>query len=332
MPTIDQAVSNYLTSLTLEGKSAEYTLWLHSRLKVFAKFFTANQGEDARINNLTIEDGRAFVKFLMERTVRYTDHKLRNEIAGGLAPTTINGYVRALRSFSTWLYEEGHTDESIFDGIKPPKIPQTLIDPLSEDEIRKVLLAVQRDTQEGQRNYAMILMFLDAGVRLSELVNLKLEDVNFGIGQFKVFGKGAKERLVPLGQTAKRALIRYLEQARPEPVNPAEGRVFLTVSGLPISKDSVSKIVQRIARRTGITRLHPHLFRHTFAIRYLINGGDVFTLQKILGHASLDMTRQYVSLANADVKEKHILYSPVDHLGLADYRRGRPRRKTAQPA
>jgi site-specific recombinase XerD len=127
-------------------------------------------------------------------------------------------------------------------------------------------------------------------------------------------------------------LIRYLEQARPEPVNPAEERVFLTAAGLPISKDSVEKIIQRLAKRTGITRLHPHLFRHTFAIRYLVNGGDVFTLQKILGHASLDMTRKYVTLANADVKEKHILYSPVDHLGLAEYRRGRPRRKMAQSA
>ena len=331
MPTIDQVVSNYLTALTLEGKSAEYTLWLQSRLKPFAKFFVANQGQD-RINSLTIEDGRAFIKSLMERKVRYTDHKIRNEIEGGLAPITIHGYVRALRSFSSWLYEEGHTDENIFDGIQPPKVPQTLIDPLSEDEIRKLLLAVQRDTAEGQRNYAMLLMFLDAGVRLSELINLKMEDVNFGVGQFKVFGKGAKERLVPLGQTAKRALIRYLEQARPEPVNPAESRVFLTVSGLPISKDSVAKIIQRLARRTGITRLHAHLFRHTFAVRYLINGGDVFTLQKILGHASLDMTRKYVTLANTDVKEKHILYSPVDHLGLAEYRRGRPRRKTAPPA
>jgi integrase/recombinase XerC/integrase/recombinase XerD len=331
MPTLQQAVSNYLTALSLEGKSSEYTDWLYSRLKVFTKFCLDNQGQ-AKINSLTIETGRAFIKHLMERKVRYTDHKLRHEVEGGLAPTTVHGYVRALRSFSTWVYEEGHTDENGFDGIRPPKVPQTLINPLTEDEIRKLLLAVQRDTVEGQRNYAIILMFLDTGVRLSELINLKLEDVNFGVGQFKVFGKGAKERLVPLGQTAKRALIRYLEQARPEPVNPAEERVFLTAAGLPISKDSVEKIIQRLAKRTGITRLHPHLFRHTFAIRYLVNGGDVFTLQKILGHASLDMTRKYVTLANADVKEKHILYSPVDHLGLAEYRRGRPRRKMAQSA
>ena len=331
MPTIEQAVSNYVTAMTLEGKSPAYTDWLRRRLGDFAKFFQASQGQ-ARIDSLTIEDGRAFVKYLMERKQRYIGHKLRNEIEGGLAPTTIHGYVRALRSFSSWLSNEGHTDENIFVGIKPPKLPQTLINPLSEDEIRKLLLAVQRDTLEGTRNYAILLMFLDAGVRLSELINLKLGDVDFGVGQFKVFGKGAKERLVPLGQTAKKALIRYVERARPDPVNPTEQRVFLTVSGLPISKDSVAKVIQRLAKRTGISRLHPHLFRHTFAVRYLINGGDVFTLQKILGHSSLDMTRKYVTLASTDVKQKHILFSPIDHLGLAEFRRGRPKRQTVQPA
>ena len=330
MPTVEQAVSNYVIAMTLEGKSSSYADWLRRRLGDFAKFFQASRGQ-ARIDSLTIEDGRAFVKYLMERKHRYTDHKLRDEVEGGLAPTTIHGYVRALRSFSSWLYDEGHTDDNIFVGIKPPKLPQTLINPLSDDEIRKLLLAVQRDTLEGTRNYAILLMFLDAGVRLSELINLKMGDVDFGVGQFKVFGKGAKERLVPLGQTAKKALIRYVEQARPDPVNPTEQRVFLTVSGLPISKDSVEKIIQRLAKRTGIARLHPHLFRHSFAVRYLVNGGDVFTLQKILGHASLDMTRKYVTLASADVKEKHILFSPIDHLGLADYRRGRPRRQTSQP-
>ena len=108
-----------------------------------------------------------------------------------------------------------------------------------------------------------------------------------------------------------------MEQARPYPVNPTEQRVYLTVSGLPIMKDIVEKTIQRPAKRTDITRLHPHLFPHSFAVRYLVNGGEVFTLQKILEYASLDMTRKFVTLASADVKEKHILFSPIDYLGLA---------------
>jgi site-specific recombinase XerD len=331
MPTIDKSVSNYLTALKLEGKSSEYTAWLERRLGDFVKFIHSEERSDSdNVNLLTIEDGRNFVKYLMDRKTRYSQHKLRAEIDGSLAPSTIHGYVRALRSYSSWLFNEGYTDTNIFQGIKPPKLPDILIAPLTEDEIRRLLLAIQRETQEGTRNYAIILMFLDTGVRLSELTNLKLADIDFGLGIFKVFGKGGKERLVPLGQTAKRALIRYVEQARPLPVNPAEERIFLTVSGLPISKDSIEKIIQRLAKRANISRLHPHLFRHTFSVRYLINGGDVFSLQKILGHATLDMTRRYVTLASADVKDKHALFSPIDHLGLGDYRRGRPKRQAIQ--
>jgi site-specific recombinase XerD len=101
--------------------------------------------------------------------------------------------------------------------------------------------------------------------------------------------------------------------------------LFLSVAGTPISQESVEKLVQRLRRRADIPRLYPHLFRHSFAVGYLINGGDVFTLQKILGHTTLEMTRRYVTLASGDVKEKHRLYSPIDNLGLAERQRGRPK-------
>jgi len=169
------------------------------------------------------------------------------------------------------------------------------------------------------------LLFLDCGIRLSELVNLKISDIDFSAGQFKVLGKGAKERIVPMGLTTRRALIRYMEHYRPQPVNPQENRLFLTMAGDPISRDSVTKIIERLARRTNVTRMHPHLLRHTFAVRYLVNGGDVFTLRKILGHSTLEMTRKYVTLASGDVKEKHRQYSPVDNLGLVERKRGRPK-------
>jgi site-specific recombinase XerD len=131
-----------------------------------------------------------------------------------------------------------------------------------------------------------------------------------------------------MGLTARRAVIRYKEHVRPEPVRLLEDRLFLTVAGDPISRDSVSRIIERLARRAGIPRLHPHLMRHTFAVRYLTNGGDVFTLPKILGHSTLEMTRRYVTLASGDVKDKHRQYSPIDNLGLVESRRGRPKQCT----
>jgi site-specific recombinase XerD len=277
------------------------------------------------VSELTVDDARAFIKYLMDRTTRYPDHVLRTEMAGGLAPTTIHGYARSQRTFAGWLQREGYTDENVFEGLKPPKLPQTLIQPLTEDEIRRILLLIPQHTTEGMLNYTIILTFLDTGIRLSELIHLKIADIDFTVGQFKVFGKGAKERIVPMGYATRCAIIRYKDSFRPTPVNPNESHLFLSMAGTPISEASVEKIVQRLARKANLPRLHPHLFRHSFAVRYLVNGGDVFTLQKIFGHAALEMTRRYVTLASGDVKEKHRLYSPIDNLGLAERQRGRPK-------
>ncbi|MBN1887181.1 MAG: tyrosine-type recombinase/integrase [Thermoflexales bacterium] len=323
--TLDQAVDHYLTAITLEGKSPETVLWHRKKLTRFAAFMR-NGESPVGVCGLTLDDGRAFVKSLMEQETRYASHPLRHEAQGGLAPQTVHGFVRSIRTFASWLQDEGYTEDNVFGRLKPPKVPQVLIEPLTEDEIRLLLVAISQDTPEGARNYAIILLFLDTGVRLSELVQLKISGIDFGAGEFKVLGKGGKERIVPMGLATRRAVIRYIEHFRPQPVNSQENRLFLTVAGDPISRDSIAKMLERLGRRTGITRLHPHLLRHTFAVRYLLNGGDVFTLQKILGHTTLDMTRRYVTLANRDVKDKHRQYSPIDNLGLVKQRRGRPKR------
>ena len=162
------------------------------------------------------------------------------------------------------------------------------------------------------------------------MLNLKVNDIDFAEGIFKVMGKGAKEREVPLGTTARRAIIRYIETARPRPLNVNTDTLFLTMDGSPITQQSVAQVLKRIAKRVRLKHLYPHLLRHTFAVRYLVNGGDAFSLQKILGHESLDMTRRYVELANTDIKKKHQQFSPVDNLNLSESRRGRPRRQAAQ--
>jgi integrase/recombinase XerC/integrase/recombinase XerD len=285
--TLTEAIDYYLTALALEGKSPETIVWYRKKLTCFA-VFTQDGGEPARVSALSIEEGRAFVKSIMERKTKYANH--------------------------------------IFRSIKPPKVPQILIQPLTEDEIRRVLAAIPPHTPEGVRNYAITLLFLDSGIRLRELLNLKISDIDFAVGQFKVLGKGAKERIVPMGMTARRAVIRYLEHFRPQPVNPQESKLFLTVAGDPITVESVEQMIRRLAKRSGVPRLHPHLLRHSFAVRYLVNGGDVFTLQKILGHTTLEMTRKYVTLASGDVKEKHRQYSPIDNLGLVERKLGRPKK------
>ena len=158
------------------------------------------------------------------------------------------------------------------------------------------------------------MLLLDTGLRIGELVNLRTEDIHMNEGFLKVLGKGKKERVVPMGSNAQRVLQRYLFRYRPKPLNPSIGSVFLSVSGEVLTENSVKLIFSRLAKRSGVTRLHAHLCRHTFATRFLINGGDVFTLQQILGHSTLEMVRHYVNLAANHVVIQHQKFSPLDRL------------------
>ena len=324
--TLSRVLEYYFTTLEIEGKSPNTIEWYRQKLDGFHEFLAESNGQ-VLVRDLSLDDGRAFVKSLMDRETIYEGHPMREEVNKPLSTQTIHGYVRTMRAFASWLEEEGYTESNVFKRMKPPKLPEVLIEPLTENEIRQILVVIPRGTPEGVRNYAVVLLFLDTGIRLSELANLEIDNIDFGAGEFKVFGKGSRERLVPIGYTAKRAVLSYTEGHRPEPANPTERRLFLTVAGDHMNNNSIGKVVQRLGRRSEVFRLHPHLFRHTFAVRYLKNGGDVFSLQKILGHRSLEMTRRYVHLAETDVKEKHRLFSPVDNLGLASGRRGRPRRR-----
>ena len=157
---------------------------------------------------------------------------------------------------------------------------------------------------------------LDTGLRMGKLINLKMDDVHMNEGLLKVLGKGKKERIVPMGSNAQKALQRYLFRYRPQPFSRSTDNVFLSVVGKPLTENSLKLIFSRLAKKSDVTRLHAHLCRHTFATRFLINGGDVFTLQQILGHSTLEMVRHYVSLAANHVAIQHHRFSPLDRLNL----------------
>jgi site-specific recombinase XerD len=264
----------------------------------------------------------------MERKNLYTNHPLHKERDGKLTIYYIHGLGRALRSFSTWAHEEGYLEENIMRKLKLPKLPTTNPEPLSQDEIERILAVSLDDSSECLRNFSILMMFLDTGIRLDELTGLRISKINFTIGEMTVFGKGSKERKVPIGLQAKKSLIEYIAKERPEPRNPQDDdMVYLNVDGYPITHGAVEKIFQRIKKKANVPKLHPHRCRHTFSVRYLANGGDAFSLQKILGHTSLEMTRKYVNLASDDIKEKHRRFSPMDNLGFRVKGRGRPKIK-----
>ena len=166
------------------------------------------------------------------------------------------------------------------------------------------------------RNQTIFMLLLDTGLRIAELTNLKMRDIHMNEGFLKVLGKGKKERIVPIGNNAQRALQRYLFRHRPEPTNVGVDNVFLSIYGTPLTENSIKLMFARLAKRSTVQRLHAHLCRHTFATRFLINGGDVFTLQQILGHSTLEMVRHYVNLASNHIAIQHQRFSPLDRLNL----------------
>jgi site-specific recombinase XerD len=326
MVSLDKGIELYLSTLATERKSPRYIDWLNTRLRFFNDFIRETYGEGFTLQDLTVEDGRAYIRSLMQRDTRYQNHPMHKKKKGKLKVQYIHGCGRAIRSFSTWAYEEGYLDENVMRRLKLPKLPKTFPEPLSEEEIQRALSATLDSTRERLRNFSITMLFLDTGIRLDELVNLKLSRIDFAIGEMTILGKGSKERKVPLGLQAKKALLDYLAKERPDPANPQdEDCVYLTVDGFPITHGAVEKMFQRVRKLADVSKLHPHACRHTFSVRYLVNGGDAFSLQRILGHTSLEMTRKYVNLASGDVKEKHRRFSPMDNLRFRANGRGRPR-------
>jgi len=164
----------------------------------------------------------------------------------------------------------------------------------------------------------VIMVLLDTGLRVSELTGLTLKDIRLADGVLRVSGKGRRERLIPIGKTSQRLLWNYITRYRPEPANPRCDLVFLTKDGSPLTKNRIQKMMTKYGGRAGIAgvRCSPHTLRHTGAVMFLRNGGDVFNLQRLLGHSSLEMTRHYCELADVDVKRAHSIASPVDNLNI----------------
>ncbi len=238
-----------------------------------------------------------------------------------LSAKTVQCHVRTLKAFFSWLHREGYTDENKLQKLKLPKALKRIIEPLSNEEISRILAATNTRAPAAVRDYAVVVTLLDTGLRASELMNLKLQDAHVEQRYLKVMGKGNKERLVPIGSHAQKALLRYIYHSRPESNH--VNNLFLTLDGHPMTTNGLKLMLSRLAKKSGVNRLPPHLCRHTtFAINYLMNGGDVFSLQEILGHTSLEMVRNYLSLTSSQVRAQHYRLSPMDCMNL-QHKKGR---------
>lgn len=307
---IGDLIMRYELSNRADGKSLKTITWYTELLKSFSNYLKWKQLPDdlATFNLNTIRD---YILYLRQKP-RFDGHPYIPSLRKPLSPRTIQCHVRCLKAFSSWLFREGSTEVNRLQNLKLPKAPATIVQPLTEAEKDNILIAIETKTFTGMRNHAVMVTLLDTGLRASEVVNARKGDVNLDAGHIKVMGKGSKERMVPIGSYVQKVIWRYLERAKD--LMPIQGcdLLFVTKQGKPITVNTVKLIFSRLAKKTGITRLHAHLCRHTFAVNYLLNGGDVFSLQEIMGHTTLEMVRHYLHFTSAQIAVQHHKFSPMD--------------------
>ena len=307
-----QLIGEYRTSNLAAGKSRSTVKWYDEILAQFSNYVGAKYHSDD-ISCLTIGVTRDYILHLSQKP-KYKGHPYTPEQTVVLSPKTVQCHVRALKAFSSWLYNEGYTTENRLEHLKLPKAPVKMTEPLTPAEINKVTNSINKESSTGVRNHAILVTMLDTGLRASEVATITLGNLNLKDGYVKVMGKGAKERIVPLGKYVRMVLWSYIDKVRPKPSIPGCDKLFVSVSARPITVNTIKLVFSRLAKTSGIDRLHAHLCRHTFAINYLLNGGDIFSLKEILGHTSLEMVNHYLHFTTSQITAQHHKYSPMDKL------------------
>ena len=221
-----------------------------------------------------------------------------------LSPSTYHTLFRGLRAFTRFLHQEEYVEKE----IRLPKVkqPHTTIYPLTPAQMRKVLYSFNSNTYLGLRNYTIVRLFLDTGMRLGELSQLQLTDVNLEDGFVMVHGKGGKDRYVPIGREMVKCLWKYMKKRALIDVN-TNSYLFLAEQGKPLTSRAIQLVFKRLDKKIKLdgVRISPHIFRHSFALAYIENGGDPFSLQRILGHSNQETTSKYVNMARTNVKSQH---------------------------
>ena len=251
---------------------------------------TAFLGEDASFEGITPHDVSRFLAQL------------------DVANKTVLNRHTALSSLWRWAIEQEIVTENIVRRVPPPRPARRQVQPLTRAEFLSMLRAADQ-SPTPRRDRAILLMFLDTGARLSEIANARISDLNLHERYLVVLGKGNKERKLPLSEITLQALLDYFTEIGIAP--PFKQHQSALLFGL--SDSGLRKVIYRLSAEAGIHRVNPHRLRHTFAIWFLRNGGNIYALQRILGHTTLDMVKRYLALAQMDIESAHAVASPVKH-------------------
>ena len=284
------------------------------RIQLFLEYLTVELGLSANTRQAYERDLRLFCKTLGFKNSDALVNVSREQITGymtqlkekGLAAATIARKLAAIKAFYRFMTAEGYMDanpaEVVEAGTKGIKLPRVL----SEDEVVRLLNQPDITTAEGFRDRTMLEVLYATGMRVSELINLTLERVDLNMNYIIAFGKGSKERIVPLGSVAAEFLQQYLEKVRPKLTHEDRNTniVFLAFGGHELTRQRFWQIIRAYGRKANINKaLTPHILRHSFATHLLDNGADLRSVQELLGHSDISTTQIYTHLTNKRLRD-----------------------------
>jgi site-specific recombinase XerD len=237
------------------------------------------------LERLLADAGDCEMDDLTPRAMRHWIGGLRCQDGGKYSACYLDQVYRTVNTFCKWCVLEGTLQSNPMERVRRPRVPKRKSPRLSLAEVERMLAAV-RGTMHAARNLAMVCLAVDSGLRRSEILKLKVKDVDLGRGVVRVLGKGGRERVVPIGQATREALRAYLA-ARPAS---SSSRAFVISAGRPLTVDGMQTLMYRLKARAGLPQLRWHLLRHTFANLFIENGGGLRQLQAILGHSDIRTT------------------------------------------
>ncbi|MET3576454.1 site-specific tyrosine recombinase XerD [Bhargavaea ullalensis] len=298
MKEADDALMDYIHFLKVERQLADNTVESYRRdLRGYLRHL-AESTDAGSLDGVSRQDIIEYLKVLE---------------ADGKSARTISRHISSIRSFHQFLVREQITTGDPTVQLDLPKLEMKLPRVLSVEEVDALISAPDRSKPTGVRDRAMLEMLYGTGMRVSECIGMNTGDVHLTMGFARVFGKGGKERIIPLGRTALDAVSVYLNEARPQLLKGgrAQDALFVNARGGRLSRQGVWKLLNEHARTAGITKeLTPHILRHSFATHLVENGADLRAIQEMLGHADISTTQIYTHVSKNRLKDVYSQYHP----------------------
>ncbi len=286
----------------------------------FTHFLAVEKGLSANTLESYQRDLVMYVSYLREAGVKEIQDSSRTHIIGylmslqqkGRATATLSRNMASIRAFYQFLVRDKWMNNDPSIHLETPKIEKRLPKVLSVDEVERLLEGPDMTNPAGIRDKAMLELLYATGIRVSELVNLQISDVNLEMGFLKCMGKGSKERIIPLGRIAIEVVQKYIQAGRPRLMKASsEHALFLNHLGKKITRQGFWKIIKKYAQKAGVRiEITPHTLRHSFATHLLENGADLRSVQEMLGHADISTTQIYTHITRSRIKDVYAKTHP----------------------